>query len=103
MGRGAIPVVGVLIAPLVAAVGLLTATGTIGLVQRNEPVKLILGLLLVVLAGGLWFASAQVPKRKATWILRVIALGASVAGFGLAVWAPSTPRAARRDLKSRLA
>lgn len=77
-----------LVAPLVTAMGALALTGTIGRVQRNEPLAISIALGLVLAAGTLWLLSGQLIKR--TTVLRIasaaFALGGFVLGLAAAVW-----------------
>ncbi|MDQ3725532.1 MAG: hypothetical protein M3335_06550 [Actinomycetota bacterium] len=51
-------------APLIAAMGGLVLTGTIGRVQRDEPELLSLAILLVVVSGVLWVAAPSFEGAK---------------------------------------
>lgn len=56
--------IGMLVAPLIAAMGGLALTGTIGRVQRDEPTGFCIALALVIASGVLWVAASNVPDWK---------------------------------------
>jgi hypothetical protein len=72
------------IAPLVAAVALLTTTGTIGRVQRDEPRWFAVAIVSVLVAGALWslVPALETEGRAKRWLRGFSALFALV-GFGL--------------------
>lgn len=79
--------IALLVAPLVAALALLTATGTIGRIQRDHPGLFTLAIALVLLAGLIWVL-VSLPKRKegrGWWIPRIAAGVLAAAGFILAM------------------
>src|ERR1700733_2849745 len=50
--------IGMLIAPLVAAMAALALTGTIGRVQRDEPLGISISIGLVIASGVFWVAAS---------------------------------------------
>lgn len=95
--------IGMLVAPLIAAMGALALTGTIGRVQRDYPEWFSVALILVVASGVLWVAAPSFPswriggKVHFSTLAKAVAFGAAGAGFmlalGLAVsTADNTPR-----------
>jgi hypothetical protein len=81
-----------LIAPLAATLGLFKATGTIGRIQRDDPVGLLLAIALVLVAGGLLTIASYLKGKKAdeseyrgVTTLFVIGALCTVLGFGLAL------------------
>lgn len=85
--------IGVLVAPLLAAMGGLALTGTIGRVQRDEPLLMSVAIGLVILSGALWVAAStftapndNTKKRsKSDIALRVISITLAVIGSALAL------------------
>lgn len=76
------------VAPLVAAVGLLTATGTIGRVQRDHPDLFVTALGLVLVAGALWVLRGNLDENQhktARFWLLFGSLAVALAGFLLAI------------------
>jgi hypothetical protein len=95
--------IGMLVAPLVAAMGALALTGTIGRVQRDYPEWFSVALILVVVSGVLWVAAPNFPSWRIggrvhfSTLAKAVAFVAGGAGFmlalGLAVsTADNTPR-----------
>lgn len=95
--------IGMLIAPLIAAMGGLALTGTIGRVQRDEPLGLCIALSLVVASGVLWVAATSFPSWELgkrihfSSFAKGAAFIAALAGFALALilavnTADNTPR-----------
>lgn len=76
------------IAPLVAAVALLTTTGTIGRVQRDEPEWFAVAIVLVLVAGALWslVPALEVKSAKAKRWMRIVSAGCAIVGFGLTLY-----------------
>jgi len=85
--------IGVMIASVVAALGLLTITGTVGRVQREDPTLFSIALGLVLFAGALWLAAstftapARVRETRSTLdvVLRGLAILAGLVGFALSL------------------
>ena len=82
-----------LVAPLVATVGLFKATGTIGRIQRDHPVGLVVAVALVLIAGGLLTVASYLKGRgsqgdsdhsTAFW-LSIAGIVGTLLGFGLAI------------------
>lgn len=63
-GAGGLTAIGMLVAPLIAAMGGLALTGTIGRVQRDEPTGFCIALALVIASGVLWVAAPNAPDWK---------------------------------------
>jgi hypothetical protein len=94
--------IGMLVAPLVAAMGALALTGTIGRVQRDYPEWFSVALILVVVSGVLWVAAPTFPswkigKARFSTLAKAVAFAAGGAGFMLALalavsTADNTPR-----------
>jgi hypothetical protein len=81
-----------LIAPLAATLGLFKATGTIGRIQRDEPIWLLIAIALVLLAGALLTIASYLKGKKADGseyggVTGLFVIGAicTVLGFGLAI------------------
>lgn len=82
-----------LIAPLAATMGLFKATGTIGRVQRDEPILLVFAVVLVLIAGALFTIGSYRRGKKAgqgdtystSSRLFGIAIGLASLGFALAL------------------
>lgn len=73
------------IAPLVAAVALLTTTGTIGRVQRDQPKCFAGAIVLVLVAGALWslVPALEIGDAKAKCRLKISSALFAFAGFAL--------------------
>lgn len=71
------------IAPLVGAVGLLATTGTIGRVQRDEPIGIAIAIGLVLVAGALWslVPALEIEKAETKRGLRISSAVFALAGF----------------------
>lgn len=72
--------------PLVAALGVLATTGTIGRVQRDRPVWFTIAILLVLGAGALWVTRTQLKDeqtRPRFWLL-LGTIACAFVGFFLA-------------------
>jgi hypothetical protein len=82
---GNLAAVAALVTPLIAALGALAVTGTVGRVQRNEPVMISLALFLVVGAGALWLIASQISTFART--VRIAASVAALAGFVIGFYA----------------
>jgi hypothetical protein len=81
-----------LVAPLAATLGLFKATGTIGRIQRDEPIWLLVAIALVLVAGGLLTIASYFKGKKADGTeykgitaLFVTGAACTVLGFGLAL------------------
>jgi len=74
-----------LIAPLAATLGLFKATGTIGRVQRDEPVLLLLAIALVLVAGGLLTIASYLKGKKTDGTEYNSVTGLFIAGAGFTV------------------
>lgn len=86
-GQTTITSIALLVGPLLAALGGLALTGTIGRVQREAPLGLSIAIGLVIVAGVCWVAASTVlaPKDggspKAVKALQGIALVLAATGF----------------------
>ncbi|HEY5941338.1 MAG TPA: hypothetical protein VIT89_00565 [Solirubrobacterales bacterium] len=101
--EGNLTSIGMLVAPLVAAMGALALTGTIGRVQRDYPEWFSVALILVVASGVLWVAAPSFPSWRIgsrvqfSTLAKAAAFVAGGAGFMLALalavsTADNTPR-----------
>jgi hypothetical protein len=84
--------IGLLVAPLIAALAGLALTGTIGRVQRDEPLGLSIAIGLVIASGALWVIASNVTapetgKKRGTAdiLLRVFSVAFAAGGFILAL------------------
>jgi len=84
--------IGMLIGPLLAAMGGLALTGTIGRVQRDYPEWLSIAIGMVVFSGVLWVAASTLTapgegekRRRIDFVLRGISLVLAGTGFVLAL------------------
>jgi hypothetical protein len=84
--------IAMLVAPLIAALGGLALTGTIGRVQRDEPFWFSFAIGLVIASGVLWvmastFTAPKTSDKRSTWdiVLRSIAFALAGAGFVIAL------------------
>jgi len=75
----------VFIAPLVASVALLTTTGTIGRVQRDEPKWFAVAIVLVLVAGALssLVSALEITNAKTKRRLRIFSAIFALVGFAL--------------------
>jgi hypothetical protein len=87
-----IATIGMLVGPLIAALGGLALTGTIGRVQRDDPLGISIAIGLVIVAGVLWVAAETFTAPKANQnrstldiVLRSVAFVFAAAGFILAL------------------
>jgi hypothetical protein len=81
-----------LIAPLVAALGGLALTGTIGRVQRDDPLGISIAIGLVVASGALWVVASVTTaptgdehRGPLDTFLRIVSIVLAAAGFVLAL------------------
>ena len=79
-----------LVAPLAATIGLFKATGTIGRLQRDEPILLMIAVALVLVAGGLLTVASFMygedgHSESGQGLVRLLGVGFAVFGFALAV------------------
>jgi hypothetical protein len=85
---GPLAAIGVAVTGLVAALTALTATGTLGRVQRDDPGAIIWALGLVAVAGGLWAIAPLVREsrvgRYENW-LKGVGIFFGLAGFVVAL------------------
>lgn len=84
--------IGLLVTPLLAILGGLALTGTVGRVQRDEPFWFSVAIGLVLFSGAAWVAADTLtaPQGSASrsWtdkIIRLVSLGAALGGFVLAL------------------
>jgi hypothetical protein len=82
--------IGVAVTGLVAALAALTLTGTIGRVQRDDPNAILLALVLVAIAGGIWAVAPTVKLKRAPWVGKVVGIVFAIAGFAVALHAAVT-------------
>jgi hypothetical protein len=82
---GGLAAIGVAVTGLVAALTALTATGTLGRVQRDDPGAIIWALGLVALAGGLWALAPLMSSAKIGKRLKVVGVLCGLAGFFFAL------------------
>jgi hypothetical protein len=75
-----------LLTPVLAGLAALTATGSLGGIQRNSTTLFILALVFVVLAGGLWILGEFVSKERYTHA-RIPSLALGVSGAWVALGA----------------
>jgi hypothetical protein len=91
-GATSVASIGLLITPLLAAMGGLALTGTIGRVQRDYPECLSVAIGMVVLSGVLWVAASNFTAPKADgkrstldYVFRSLSLFLAGAGFIVAM------------------
>ncbi len=91
-GAASLTSIGMLVAPLIAALAGLALTGTIGRVQRDEPVLFSVAIGLVIASGVLWVAAETFTAPKTgesrntpDIVLRSIAFLFAGAGFIIAL------------------
>jgi hypothetical protein len=84
--------IGLLVAPLIAALAGLALTGTIGRVQRDDPLGLSIAIGLVVASGAFWVLASNLTAPAAgakrgtlDILLRVVSVVLAAAGFILAL------------------
>jgi hypothetical protein len=100
--------IGVAVTGLIAALSALTLTGTLGRVQRDDSGALILALILVAGAGGLWTLEALIQKGsrfgRLKPLMKPVAVFAALAGFAVALNAAvgSAGHLARPQINARL-
>lgn len=85
---GGLAGIGVALTGLVATIGALTLTGTMGRVQRDNPEAIIAALILVVAAGGAWTIAVTVDSvgyKKWGLGLKTAATVLGVGGFIVAL------------------
>jgi hypothetical protein len=100
------PLVGVvaLVAPLLTTIGLLTATGTVGRVMRNEPVLFSASLAAVVVGSGMWIWAKQLdPEEQKKWRRTAITLAVFFAMAGFAGALVATVQTADDESRPQIA
>lgn len=100
------PLVGVaaLVAPLLTTIGLLTATGTVGRVMRNEPMLFSVALAAVVVGSGMWIWAKQLdPDEQKNWRRTAITLAVLFAMAGFAGALVATVQTADDESRPQIA
>jgi hypothetical protein len=89
-GARGIAAIGVTVSGLIGVLAALTLTGTLGRVQRDEPIAILAALVLAAAAGGLWALAPVLPGTKLDRVrarLKPIGIVLAFLAFAVALYA----------------